>query len=51
MDNTFASAFTGVIDEGSATTPVITGTVAYQPWCVRLARLLSVPAVWSKARV
>jgi hypothetical protein len=38
LDNTFVSTLTGLIDEVSATTPVITGTVDYQPWCVRLAR-------------
>ncbi|WRZ87768.1 P-loop NTPase fold protein [Streptomyces sp. NBC_01007] len=38
LDNAFVSTLTGLIDEISATTPVITATVEYQPWCGQLAR-------------
>ncbi|MFJ3644466.1 translation initiation factor IF-2 N-terminal domain-containing protein [Streptomyces murinus] len=38
LDNAFVSTLIGLIDEISAATPVIIGTVHYRPWCARLAR-------------
>jgi WD40 repeat protein len=38
LTNTAVSTLTDLIGEISATTPVITGTADYQPWCGRMAR-------------